>query len=176
MNIVKMTDTCRNESLQNLLHAGLPMPYGQMCAKAPESVQGGQCSPLLVKQEQQKTLKTRVRGIHPVSIHGCFDGKSEWKGFDEGNIPLRERNRWVIPSRSLGRFQRKISCQSPTRAFPYCNPFAQRGEYLRTVDDPEAGTNPCPGQITLDYLSDEEIDACEDDSKGLKNATTNMTI
>ena len=61
MNIVKMTDTCRNESLQNLLHAGLPMPYGQMCAKAPESVQGGQWALNLrpVKQEQQKTLKTR---------------------------------------------------------------------------------------------------------------------
>ncbi|GIS39786.1 MAG: hypothetical protein Ct9H90mP11_11060 [Acidimicrobiales bacterium] len=37
MNIVKMTDTCRNGNLtESGFHAGLPMPYGQMCAKAPE--------------------------------------------------------------------------------------------------------------------------------------------
>ena len=61
MNIVKMTDTYRNESSQNLYHAGLPTPYGQTFAKEPESVQDGQWAPSLrpVKQEQQKILKTR---------------------------------------------------------------------------------------------------------------------
>ena len=68
-----------------------------------------------------------------------------------------------FPAEVWGAFNAKYHANLPTRAFPYCNPFAQRGEYLRTVDDPEAGTNPCPGQITLDYLSDEEIDACEDE-------------
>ena len=61
MNIVKMTDTYRNESSQNLYHVGPPTLFGQTFAKAQESVQDGKWAPNLRqgKQEKQKILKTR---------------------------------------------------------------------------------------------------------------------
>ena len=68
-----------------------------------------------------------------------------------------------FPAEVWGAFNSKYHAELPTRAFPYCRSFRQEGEYLRTADDPEAGTNPCPDQIALDYYGDEEIDACEDE-------------
>ena len=68
-----------------------------------------------------------------------------------------------IRDRAWGLFNAKYHENLPDRSFPYCPNFANDGEYLRTEDDPEEGTDPCPEQISLDYFSDEEIDACEDE-------------
>lgn len=102
-------------------------------------------------------------GYTPYLSTAVWMGNPNEKVSMRGIYPYGNVTGGSFPAEVWGAFNAKYHANLPTRAFPYCNPFAQRGEYLRTVDDPEAGTNPCPGQITLDYLSDEEIDVCEDE-------------
>tara|TARA_B100001778_G_scaffold311514_1_gene294504 strand:- start:40 stop:615 length:576 start_codon:yes stop_codon:yes gene_type:complete len=102
-------------------------------------------------------------GYTPYLATAVWMGNPDEKISMRGIYPYGNVTGGSFPAEVWGAFNSKYHANLPTRTFPYCTPFSQRGEYLRTADDPESGTNPCPGQITLDYSSDEQIDACEDE-------------
>ena len=102
-------------------------------------------------------------GYTPYLATAVWMGNPDEKISMRGIYPYGNVTGGSFPAEVWGAFNAKYHAELPTRAFPYCRSFSQEGEYLRTVDDPEAGTNPCPDQIALDYFGDEEIDACEDE-------------
>jgi len=102
-------------------------------------------------------------GYTPYLATAVWMGNPDEKIAMRGIYPYGNVTGGSFPAEVWGAFNSKYHAELPTRAFPYCRSFSQEGEYLRTADDPEAGTNPCPDQIALDYYGDEEIDACEDE-------------
>ena len=102
-------------------------------------------------------------GYTPYLATAVWMGNPDEKVSMRGIYPYGNVTGGSFPAEVWGAFNAKYHADLPTRTFPYCRSFSQEGEYLRTVDDPEAGTNPCPDQIALDYFGDEEIDACEDE-------------
>ena len=102
-------------------------------------------------------------GYTPYLATAVWMGNPDEKIAMRGIYPYGNVTGGSFPAEVWGAFNSKYHAELPTRAFPYCRSFSQEGEYLRTANDPEAGTNPCPDQIALDYYGDEEIDACEDE-------------
>ena len=102
-------------------------------------------------------------GYTPYLSTAVWMGNPDEKITMRGITPFGNVTGGSFPAVAWGLFNAKYHENLPERSFPYCPRFAQEGDYLRIEGDPEEGTDPCPDQISLDYLSDEEIDACEDE-------------
>ena len=102
-------------------------------------------------------------GYTPYLSTAVWMGNPDEKITMRGITPFGNVTGGSFPAVAWGLFNAKYHENLPDRSFPYCPNFANGGEYLRTENDPEEGTDPCPEQISLDYFSDEEIDACEDE-------------
>ena len=102
-------------------------------------------------------------GYTPYLSTAVWMGNPDEKITMRGIPPFGNVTGGSFPAVAWGLFNAKYHEDLPDRSFPYCPRFAQEGEYLRTEDDPEKGTDPCPEQFSLDYFGDEEIDACEDE-------------
>ena len=99
-------------------------------------------------------------GYTPYLSTAVWMGNPNEKITMRGITPFGNVTGGSFPAVAWGLFNAKYHENLPDRSFPYCPRFAQEGEYLRTEDDPEKGTDPCPEEIALDYFSDEEIDVC----------------
>ena len=102
-------------------------------------------------------------GYTPYLSTAVWMGNPDEKITMRGITPFGNVTGGSFPAVAWGLFNAKYHENLPDRSFPYCPNFANDGEYLRTESDPEEGTDPCPEQISLDYFSDEEVDACEDE-------------
>lgn len=102
-------------------------------------------------------------GYTPYLSTAVWMGNPDEKITMRGIEPFGNVTGGSFPAVAWGLFNAKYHENLPDRSFPYCPRFLQDGEYLRTEGDPEEGTDPCPEQLALDYFSDEEIDACEDE-------------